>query len=238
MLVDARRARALVAPPQHAPESAGEAFAVQDHVLRELGPAGGWKVGAKTPAEEPVAAPILADHCRPSPCTWPAADFHVRIVEAEIAFRIGRDIPADGPAITRDALIDLVSGIHAAIEIVDSRLEGYPNVDKLWMLADNQSNGGFVFCPDGVPWTGQDYDTADVRLTIDGTLRVEGPQPNTGGDPARLVVWCLDHLRGRGGVRAGTWITTGSYTGMIPVGPGARVEAEFPGIGRVSLDLP
>lgn len=237
ILVGAHRARTTIAPSGPGPGNRAEAFAVQDAALSALGPAGGWKVGAKGPAEEPICAPMPASLCRTSPCIWPTAEFRAPIVEAEIAFRIGRDLRPGDPAPSRSELPGWVDGVHAALEIVDSRLDGYPDVDRLWALADNQSNGGFVVSAAGRPWRGEDFASAAVRLVIDGAVRADGRRPNPAGDPARLVLWFLAQASGRGGVAAGTYVTTGSYTGMIAVGAGSRVEAEFPGIGTVELHL-
>jgi 2-keto-4-pentenoate hydratase len=38
-----------------------------------------------------------------------------------------------------------------------------------------------------------------------------------------------------GGLKAGQWITTGSWTGNTPALPGSQAEASFTHIGRVSL---
>jgi 2-keto-4-pentenoate hydratase len=77
-----------------------------------------------------------------------------------------------------------------------------------------------------------------VRLIIDGRVAVEQKGGNTAGDPRRLLHWLIDHaVRRRGGLRAGTMITTGSYTGMIFVDKGARVEAEFEGVGRAETQV-
>jgi 2-keto-4-pentenoate hydratase len=61
---------------------------------------------------------------------------------------------------------------------------------------------------------------------------VEQRGGNTGGDPRRLLRWMIEHAaRRRGGLEAGAMMTTGSYTGMIFVEAGARVEARSRGWG-------
>ena len=50
------------------------------------------------------------------------------------------------------------------------------------------------------------------------------------------LVWLAGALSRRGsGLTAGTIVTTGTYTGLIPVGPAASVAAELDGLGRVEL---
>jgi 2-keto-4-pentenoate hydratase len=233
LLVEGHRQRRQVQTSWPGPSGSEEAYAVQAAVARRLGSIGGWKVGAKSSGEIPNAAPMLAELIRPSPVEWPKDTLHMRGVEAEIAFHIGRDIGPRTEPLGEDEIFAAVDSVHVAIEVVDTRLADWKNADRLWVLADNQSNGGFVYDPAGVPWRGQDFTDAAVRLTIDGQTAVEGRGGNPAGDPRWLLVWLVNHcVRHRGGLTAGTFVTTGSYTGMIFVDPGATVEAEFSGLGR------
>jgi 2-keto-4-pentenoate hydratase len=239
LLVEARRQRRLIAPSAAGPAGPEDAYAVQDAVARRLGAVAGWKVGAKSAEATPNAAPLLADLVRTSPAAWPADSLHMIGVEAEIAFRIGRDVEPRGEPFGDAEARACIDSVHAAIEIVDTRLAGWAEADRLWVLADNQSNGGFVYDPDGIPWRDQDLSEAPVRLDIDGRTVVESRGGNPAGDPRRLLPWLLTHCaRRRGGVRAGALVTTGSYTGMLFVEPGVCVDATFDGIGSVRVSFP
>ena len=159
-------------------------------------------------------------------------------IEAEIAFCIGRDIEPRSEPLPRDEIWASVESVHAAIEIVDTRLADWREADRLWVLADNQSNGGFVYAPDGIAFRDQSFAEVPVRLTVDGRSRAEGRGGNPAGDPRWLVEWLVNHCaRGRGGLRAGTMVTTGSYTGMIFLEPGASVAASFDGIGTAEVSF-
>jgi 2-keto-4-pentenoate hydratase len=239
LLIEARRSRRQVAVPDGAPDTAAAAFSVQDRVAAAFGGVAGWKVGSKTPNDEPMTAPILAGLVRPGPADWPSSSLHMIGVEAEIAFRIGRDLPAGGAPLSRAELRDAIASVHAAIEVVDTRLVGWPEVPLLWAVADNQTNGGLVYDPEGVAWTDQDFGQAPVRLTIDGEIVLDGRGGNSAGEPVWLLAWLVEHARTtRGGLPAGTMVTTGSCSGMIFVEPGAVVAAEFPGIGRTEVRFP
>lgn len=239
LLVDARQQHRQVEPFAPGPSTPEDAYRVQDAVARRLGPVAGWKVGAKAPGQVPNTAPLLGGLVRPSPAEWPASSLHIIGIEAELAFRLGRDVaPRDGP-LDRDEIWAAIESVHASVEIVDTRLVGWKDADRLWVLADNQSNGGFVYDPEGVPLRGILLAEALVRLVIDGRTVVEGRGGNPAGDPRWLVEWLVEHCaRHRGGLRAGMLITTGSYTGMPFVEPGASVEAVFNGIGHVIIRFP
>jgi 2-keto-4-pentenoate hydratase len=235
LLASARRAHVQVEPPSPGPADVQDAYAVQDAVARQLGPIGGWKVGAKTPVETPSAAPLLADLVRTSPVIWPSSSLHMIGIEAEIAFRLGRDIEIDAAQLAPEDIWASIASVHAAIEIVDTRLANWARAERLWLLADNQSNGGFVYDPAECR-PDQSFADAPYRLTIDGRIAAQGRGGNPAGDPGRLVEWLVNHcVQRRAGIRAGAFVTTGSCTGMLFVEPGATVRAEFGGIGSVEV---
>jgi 2-keto-4-pentenoate hydratase len=236
LLIEARSASRQVLPFSPGPATPDDAYAVQDAVASHLGPVGGWKVGAKAPGDVPNAAPLLADLVRPSPVQWPSSSLHMIGVEAELAFRIVRDVAARSVPVSRDEIWGSIGSVHAAIEVVDTRLADWKSADRLWVLADNQSNGGFVFDPQGVHLPDASLADAAVRFIVDGYTVVDQHGGNPVGDPRRLVEWLINHcaLR-RGGMRAGMFVTTGSYTGMAFVEPGASVQAIFDGIGAVEV---
>lgn len=239
LLIAARRDVSQTTLPKPPPASASDAYAVQKIVAETFGPARGWKVGAKARSETPKTSPLFADIVRPAPAEWPAASLHMIGIEAELAFRLGRDIPVSDAPVAPGEVWNAIASVHAAIEIVDTRVADWKNVDPLWLIADNQMNGGFVFAPDGVAIAAGSYADAAAKLTIDDAVAVERRGGNPAGDPRWLVEWCVDHVvRQRGGLTAGDFITTGSYTGMIFVPPGTRVTADFAGIGTVSVGFP
>ena len=235
-LLEARRTRQPIAVAPDGPADAAQAFAVQDVVARALGPAAAWKVGTAGPGKPHTRAPIAVPLVRPSPCRWPAGEFLRIGIEVEIAFRIGRHLasPSPDPQEVRAA----IDAIHAVIEIVDSRFDTWPVPDPLWALADNQNNGGLVYAPQGRTWEGGDLSSADVQLTVDGASAFSGRGTNPAGDPFGLLVWLAGHLADRGGLPAGTLVTTGSLTGILFVESGASVVADIDGIGRVEATFP
>jgi 2-keto-4-pentenoate hydratase len=236
LLIEAREQRRQIEPSVPGPAHARDAYAVQDAVAHRLGPVAGWKVGAKGPGETPNAAPLLADLVRPGPADWRASSLHMIGIEAELAFRLGKDVEARNRPWSREEVWSVVETVHAAVEIVDTRLVGWERADKMWVLADNQSNGGFVYDPRGVPVGEQAFADAAVQLLIDGEAVVARRGGNPAGDPRWLLEWLIDHCaQRRGGLRAGMFVTTGSYTGMPFVQRGASVRAAFAGIGSVEV---
>lgn len=233
-LLAARRDRRPISVRSPGPASFDEAFRVQDAVARTLGPTGAWKVG-RAPTGELTAAPIAVPLVRPSPCTWPASDLLRIGIEAEIAFRLGRQLRGGE---SENEIREAIAAVHAVIEVVDSRFDTWPVPDPLWALADNQNNGGLVYDPAGTAWSGQSLERAQVDITVGGGSIFSQEGANPGGDPFALLVALVAHTAGRGGLKAGDLVTTGSLNGIAFVEPGASVAVAVAGIGRVSLDLP
>ncbi|WP_029011279.1 2-keto-4-pentenoate hydratase [Azospirillum halopraeferens] len=223
-------------PEDLRPADAEDAYAIQDAVVRRIGPAGAWKVGARTPEAEPNRAPILTSVMSAAPAALPGTAFSMRGIEAEVAVRLGRDLPAREAPYGRDEVLDAIDALMPALEVVDTRFRDRTAAAPLSQLADCQSNGWFVYGAPVTDWRGPDLLTLPVRLWIDGEERLSVRGGNTAGDPLALVVWLAESLSRRGaGLPAGTIITTGTYTGMIPVGPTATIAAELEGLGRVEL---
>ena len=240
LLLDARaRRRPLRGLPDDAkPQSPREAYVVQDRVIDALGTIGGWKVGAKTALDEPTCAPLSASWLVASPVRFPGAAFALNGIEAEIAFKLARDLPARADAYTGPDIVAAVASVHPVIEVVDSRFADIRDVDPLSLLADSLSHGALVVGPGIALPKRFDVATQKVELDVDGVRVVSAQDSNAAGEPFRLLAWLANHAAGRcGGLRRDQVITTGSWTGVRFVAPGARIEARFPGIGEVRVAL-
>ncbi len=236
LLGDARRTKtALLELPQALrPTSEIEAFLIQDELAVAYGEAGGWKVGAPTPEATPIFAPM--------PKMWTAASGAVvrglryRGVEAEVAFYLGKDLPARAAAYTREEVGAAIASCHPAIEVLESAYEDPSKVDRLSMLADLQMHGGFIYGPACAEWHSIDFTRESVMLAVDGVVRVEKTGANTAGDLLRLLPWLAQEGTSRtGGLKAGQWITTGSWTGNTLVEKYSVVDVQFGALGRAEV---
>ncbi len=239
LLLDAReRGRAITALPLHArPQSAADAYALQDAQLRALGPIGGWKVGARTADAEPNCAPLPASLVFRSPQHF-AARFPLYLVEAEIAFTLARDLPPRAAAYTEDDVAAAIASVHAAIEVLASRYADFRTQDAFSQLGDFQTNGALVVGPGRETDTRVDQRCATVRVDVDGVREIEATGGNTAGDVLRLLAWLANHAGARcGGLRAGQVVTTGSCIGIHGVSPGRLVRATFEGLAPVEVTL-
>jgi 2-keto-4-pentenoate hydratase len=75
-----------------------------------------------------------------------------------------------------------------------------------------------------------------VVSTVNGALQREAMGSNPGGtDLMRLLVWLANSqvVRAAGGLTAGVYVTTGSWTGADPLPKGAHVVGRFDGFPPV-----
>lgn len=235
------RGRQFQPAPDPAPVTPQDAYQVQDRVFAALHPgqrAGAWKVGAPRPDIEPTAAPIPSARLYASPARVSAHGFHMIGIEVEIAFRLDRDLPARVTPYSEEDIAAAITEALATIELCDTRLANWKTTSALWRLADFQINAGLVVGGGTRDWRAIDFTRQRAELWIDGARTIEAIGAHPFGNPIRLLPWLAGHSMGRcGGLHAGDIVTTGTWTGMQFVSPGAEVLARFPGIGEARVTL-
>jgi 2-keto-4-pentenoate hydratase len=236
-------------PSRLVPTDVDTAYAVQMQVLHARDSRiGGWKVGAKAPDAPIQGAPLPADGLHASGVTLPCRAFRPLGLELEIAFRLGREfVPgvakpgvatSDIPHYSAEEVLDSITSMSAAIEIVASRYREWPAVAALAQLADLQNHGALVL-GEAVPYRADfPFDAPRATFTFDGHEIGNATAANPAGDPRRLLPWLINHAMRLGiTLPAGTLITTGSYTGLhVPHAAGAARGA-FAGLPPVSVTL-
>ena len=164
---------------------ADAAYQVQAQVAAVLGwfaatAPGHWKSGG--PSREAVAthAPLPPAGIWASPADGRAWPFNVRVIEAEVALRLGRAVDAQVAAeLDLDKARALVDAMCVSIEVVDSRWAEGLQAPALAKLADAQSHGALVlgewraFEP-ARDWTGQ---VCTVRIGCQPLLTTVLPKP-------------------------------------------------------------
>lgn len=242
-LIEARRSQqpALAAPA--CPPDMPAAYAAQDAVARAFGwfdaaPARHWKSGG--PSREAVLthAPLPPDGVWNSPARAGAWPFHLRGIEAEIALCLGREVsPAQAMTLDLSQATALVDAMCVSIEVVDSRWQEGLAAPPLAKLADLQSHGALVLGA-WVPFAPRDWSAQRCRVQIGAQAPIERQGSHALADPTfMLPAWLRHATRDGRSVAAGTVVTTGTWVGILHAAQGDLVTAEFPGIGRASVQL-
>jgi 2-keto-4-pentenoate hydratase len=231
LFVAARRTGKLIdaLPAACQPQTLDDAFAIQDAVIAALRETvAGFKVAVVD--GRVVRGPIFASRVFDSPAKIAAAAMPLLGIEGEIAFRLEHDLPAG-----RYSYDDVATAVtaFAAIEVVDSRFRSYPDVPLQDRNADFVSNGGFVRGPSAPNWRALDLKNIAVTLTIDGQERLKRNGGHMAGDPLLPAVALVNDLPN--GMKAGQFITTGTYTGLERAKAGQAAVVTFAGFGSVEV---
>jgi 2-keto-4-pentenoate hydratase len=222
-----------------------EAFAIQAETFAVLNaPIGGFKVGAPAPDSQDITcAPLTANTVIFGGDSITVTERRPLWVEAEIAFKLGADLPAREKPYTQEDAYQAVGTLHAAIEVVDSRFSEWPDIPPMAQLSDLSANGRLVlseghyaprhFVPGDIT---VDFSMGRIRKTM-------GPETFAGGDPMRLVTWLANNTslwgkRGSDrGLIAGDVITTGSWIGVVPAEPDTEATVTIEGVGSVTVQI-
>lgn len=162
----------------------------------------------------------------PAKCLQPKA-------EAEIAFVLGADLLSADT--TPDDVAAAVATVHAAIEIVDSRIADW-KITFADTVADNGSSAYFVLADGGRALAGLDLEGAAMAMTINDAVVSTGIGSAALGNPLNAAAWLARTLAVRGEpLRAGDILLAGALGPMVALTPGDRVECRIEGIGACSF---
>ncbi len=244
LLLEARRTATPITdlPTPLQPTSIEEAYFVQDKMVRVIEDeqghgVRGWKVGAPSPDATPLFGPMPFAWIADNASLLAGHRYRLRGLEAEISFLIGQDLPPREAPYTREEIVAAIASCHPAIEELEAGLAEPSKVARFTMIADLQMHGGFIHGPAVHGWQQIDFAKESVTLAVDGSVRVERTASNTAGtDLLRLVLYLANEGAARtGGLKRGSWITTGSWTGNTLASPGSSVDVHFSTAGGVSL---
>jgi 2-keto-4-pentenoate hydratase len=248
-LLDMRLHRRVVPdlPLALRPQTLADAYAIQDRVVAALlAQAGGRCIGYKAACtneiaqaalqiDRPVFGRLMSHSTSPSGTTLAADHFTHRVIEAEFAFRIGRDVdPVDGGH-TPVTIAEHIEALIPGIEIVDHRFESWA-VGALRVAADNAIHGWWVRGDPVTDWRDCDLAAAAVSVTRDGELVTTGSGAAVLGHPLNVMAWLADELPCFGlRLRRGDIVTTGVATDVFEVGAGEPCVADFGPFGTVAV---
>ena len=240
-------------PEEVRPRTRDEGYAVQATLeSRSSVPLFGWKIAATSVAGQkhinvtgPLAGRLLREKAFSSGSELPFGANHMKVAEAEFAFRMGRDLAPRAAAYSVDEVLAAVDSLHPAIEIPDSRFDDFTIVGAPQLIADNACAHLFVLGPPAPDmWRGIDLVEHRVTGTVVAPplteghelLTREGKGANVLGDPRVALAWLANELSGLGlTLKAGGVVTTGTCLVPLPIHPGVTVTADFGTLGSVSV---
>ena len=233
-------------PEDVRPRNIREAYAVQERLAELLGwDLAGWYCACTSPRiqrllnlGEPYYARLFADYVFAEPVSLNAGDYPPMVLECEVGFRLGKDLPRRSSAYGRAEVEDAISEIHPTIEVVAGHLKDWTTQEVWSVIADNGTDGALVYGKGVESWRDLDLAEMLVSLKVNGRTEREGRGRNALGDPVEAFVW-LANARARDGegLKAGHIHNTGTITEIYRANPGDSAIAEFEGLGSVHLEV-
>ena len=229
------------------PRNREEGYSIQACLEeRSSGPLFGWKIAATSVAGQrhinvdgPLAGRLLQEKAFDTGVELPFGANHMRVAEAEFAFRMERDLPPREHPFAVEEVLAAVGTLHPAIEIPDSRFDDFTIVGAPQLIADNACAHLFVL-GQAAPKDWREVDLTEHRVmgAIVGEVAREGQGANVLGDPRLALTWLANELSALGlPLRAGQVVTTGTCLVPLPIAPGAHVVMDFGRFGVVSAKL-
>ena len=231
----------------HRPLTRADGYAIQARLERRSAfPLFGWKIAATSKAGQehiavdgPMAGRLLAERAFEHGSQLRFGSNHMRVAEAEFAFRMAVDLPPRATLYEVDDVLARVDTLHPAIEIPDSRYVDFTAVGAAQLIADNACAHDFVLGP-AAPGTWRSINLSAHRVvgSVAGQLEREGVGVNVLGDPREALTWLVNELSQLNvPVRAGQVVTTGTCLVPLPIAPGDQVRCDFGALGVVDVSF-
>ena len=209
------------------------------HRVERGAPLIGMKMGltslakmAQMGVHEPIYGHLTSDMRLSADGTLDTSQHGHPRAEPEIAFILGR--PLEGPTSAAEAL-EAVSGVCAAIEVIDSRYRDFKFTLRD-VIADNASSARFVLGP--ILRAPQEIDLGNLGIVfeINGEVVGTGSSAAILEHPAKSLAALANMLTAHDErLEAGQVILAGSATAAVAVKPGDRVRALVDGLGEVAF---
>lgn len=223
-------------PVDLVPDDLNQAYEIQTAVAMLRGtPLSGFKIGLTNQAaqralgaSEPIVGRLGLLDIRRTNSRIELPANHLRIIEAEVIFELGADLPADQGPYTEKKVAASVRRAFAGLELCDARLEDREDTGLTHIVADN-SNADLVIVGDPLEkWDAESLVDMPVMLEMRGKPAVKGTTGNVLGQPLRSLAWLANWLARHGeGLKSGQLVASGSCTGMTQIGTDDLVVAKF-----------
>ena len=203
LLLEARHTRRWLAalPEECRPADIAEAYAIQRLVFAKLGPvAAAWKVGAGSPEATPACAAIGNSTLFGDGAVVPSNMLNFVGAEAEIAYRLGLDLPPRSKHYSLDEVRAAIEWAHPVIEISDTRFVSWASQNRPSHVADQLNHGALAVGADSVRLADVDPPRQRAIMKVNGEVRADAVGGNPAGDPLRLLMWLANggaEIRGR-----------------------------------------
>ena len=230
--------------PEPEPPTLDRAMTLQGAITRALGwTQAGWKIGCTSEraqkalkADGPFPGTMFSNRVYRSGDFFPAIASNKRVVEPEVAFTMGHDLPPRGRDYSLTEVMAAAASAHVAIEIVNPRTPNGFADPVPWFIVDGGLNEGIVLGEARKLLSREQFAALKATVTWNGNQRAGGVGANALGGGDMALTWLANHLNSHGlGLKQGDIVTTGVITEFFSAALGDAAEASFEHLGSVSV---
>jgi 2-keto-4-pentenoate hydratase len=234
-----REARRLTSDASPVVADVAEAYQIQSALAAlTQNDVRGWKVTALTLPDQqkflssrPVAGIMLGGHVHPAPATLALSDFIAPLLECEIAFVLGRDLPERTVPYQRSDIVAAIAHVLPVFEISDSRVS--PDAANLLKLADCMAHGALIAGSEAMPL---DVTNVDIVLRHGDEILQHGSSARILGDPVLAVQALANAQPLPAPLKKGQIVTTGTCTDPVELRRG-EYAADFGPLGVLRMTV-
>lgn len=156
-------------------------------------------------------------------------------IEPEIAFYINKELKGK---VSREQVLEACEAICPALEILDSRYDGFKYFSMEDVISDNSSSSHYILGPKTFDFKNIDLTNLNMKMKINGAVAQEGNSKAISDDPVISVIQLAELLDQRGqSIPAGTFVLAGAATAAVGLEDGMEVSLEVEHLQEMKVSI-
>ena len=156
-------------------------------------------------------------------------------IEPEIVFYLKKDLQGE---VSREEVLAACEAVGPALEILDSRYEGFKYFSMEDVIADNSSSSHYVLGPKSYDFQGLDLKNLKMEMLVDGKVAESGISSDISGDPVVSVMQLAALLGERGQlIPAGCFVLAGAATAAVNLRAQMTIELRVEGMTPMQVGV-
>jgi 2-oxo-3-hexenedioate decarboxylase len=156
-------------------------------------------------------------------------------IEPEIAFHIKSELKGE---VTREEVLAATDSVCAALEILDSRYEGFKYFSMEDVISDNSSSSHYILGPSTNDFKQLKLEDLQMDMLINGEVVKSGNSKAISDDPVISIIQLAQLLAKRGqSIPAGCFVLSGAATTAVNLEARMNVELKVAGLPAMNVEI-
>jgi 2-oxo-3-hexenedioate decarboxylase len=156
-------------------------------------------------------------------------------IEPEVAFFVEKELTGK---VTRDEVLESISWVCSAMEILDSRYEQFKYFSMEDVISDNSSSCMYVLGDKVTDYKDLNLSDLKMKMKVNGEIAHEGNSSAISGNPVLSVVQLCELLAERDlYLKGGQVVLAGAATAAVALENGMNIELEVAGLPGLSVKV-